>query len=328
MKKFTSYLLAIAAMSVITLVVSCKKDNPESIDNNPPVKTIASAPFSLNAVEFRNGKEYPWIIYNNGATDSVKEEIDDMYVTSCSTVTVYVSPETGESFPGFNVRSSNTKAVEVFDITENSFRLCRAEIPGGSQATIEVWNGNGTDEYRIAFQVNSCQMIEPTAFVFLVDGQPVEVPLYYTAEEGRAKPFTLFKYPERDKLPEDIDAVHKIVAWKTVPENCTYEKIRFMNMRLEDVWVKWLEENGFNDCGYSNIPLIKSEGYFECKLDELNEYGTLYTSIWHFGMLHNVREWPMQIELVGTGSKYAAMNILVPFDTVEEQIEWMNIYYD
>ena len=315
-KELLPIVLAVAVAA--SLSASCNKNKPE--DKNPPVVEVAAAPFTLTAVESRNGHDYPWTISRTGVTDSVEEDLDEMYVTMYNSIVVTVNPDGSGEFPGFNVRSSNTQVVEVKNISGNSFELQRSFAQRGTEATIEVWNGSGSTEQKVSFKVNAKQMIEPTAFVFEVDGKRFEVPLYDNYKEGDKNAVTILTIPESEK-DANTDVIHKIVCAGVVPENASCDYAEIGPVIVNRSWVNWLKDNGKDFTFYT-----VASSTFEGPMTELWEHNTMYTCMRPSGVVSHQYEVPIRIVLSrnkSTGQKYGSAYVYLPFSTLEESGEWI-----
>ena len=315
-KELLPIVLAVAVAA--SLSASCNKNKPE--DKNPPVVEVAAAPFTLTAVESRNGHDYPWTISRTGVTDSVEEDLDEMFVTMYNSIVVTVNPDGPGEFPGFNVRSSNTQVVEVKNISGNSFRLQRSFAQRGTEATIEVWNGSGSTEQKVSFKVNAKQMIEPTAFVFEVDGKRIEVPLYDNYKEGDKNAVTILTIPESEK-DANTDIIHKIVCAGVVPENASCDYAQIGQIIVNQGWVDWLKENGKDFTFYT-----VSSSTYEGPLTELWEHNTMYTCMRRLGLVSDQYEAPIRIVLSRNKSvcqKYGSAYVYLPFSTMDEEGEWI-----
>lgn len=319
-QRLTPVVLAIAIAA--TLSVSCDKKNLD--DKNPPVVEVAAAPFTLTAVESRNGHDYPWTISRTGVTDSVEEDLDEMYVTMYNSIVVTVNPDGPGEFPGFNVRSSNTQVVEVKNISGNSFVLQRSFAQRGTEASIEVWNGSGSTEQKVSFKVNAKQMIEPTAFVFEVDGKRIEVPLFNDYKEGDKNAVTLLTIPESEK-DANTDVIHKIVCAGVVPENTSCDYAQIGPVMVVQEWVDWLKGQGKDFTFYTGL-----NAEFEGPLTELMEHNTMYTCLRRFGSVSKQYESPIRIVLSRNKSasqKYGSAYVYLPFSTMDEYLEWIDVYW-
>ncbi len=319
-QRLTPVVLAIAAVALLS--ESCHKNKPD--DKNPPVVEVAAAPFTLTAVESRNGHDYPWTISRTGVTDSVEEDLDEMYVTMYNSIVVTVNPDGPGEFPGFNVRSSNTQVVEVKNISGNSFVLQRSFAQRGTEATIEVWNGSGSTEQKVSFKVNAKQMIEPTAFVFEVDGKRIEVPLYDNYKEGDKNAVTLLTIPESEK-DANTDVIHKIVCAGVVPENTSCDYAQIGPVMVVQEWVDWLKGQGKDFTFYTGL-----NAKFEGPLTELMEHNTMYTCLRRFGSVSDQYEAPIRIVLSRNKSasqKYGSAYVYLPFSTMDEYVEWADVHW-
>ena len=302
--------------------VSCDKDKPD--EKNPPVVEVPAAPFTLTAVESRNGHDYPWTISRAGVTDSVEEELDEMWLTMYNSIVVTVNPDGPGEFPGFNVRSSNTQVVEVKNISGNSFELQRSFAQRGTEATIEVWNGSGSTMQKTSFQVKAKQMIEPTAFVFEVDGKRIEVPLYYSWQEGDQHAVTILTIPESEK-DANTNVIHKIVCAGVVPENASCDYVQIGQLMVVQEWVDWLKGQGKEFTFYTDV-----SSTFEGSLTELWEHNTMYTCLRRYGAVSDQYEAPIRIVLSKnktTGTKYGSAYVYLPFPTMDEELEWIHQHW-
>lgn len=302
--------------------VSCDKDKPD--EKNPPVVEVPAAPFTLTAVESRNGHDYPWTISRAGVTNSVEEELDEMWLTMYNSIVVTVTPDGAGEFPGFNVRSSNTSVVEVVNVNSNSFELKRSFVQRGTEATIEVWNGSGSTMQKTSFQVKAKQMIEPTAFVFEVDGKRIEVPLYYSWQEGDQHAVTILTIPESEK-DANTNVIHKIVCAGVVPENASCDYAEIGQLLVEKEWVDWLKGQGKDFTFYTVV-----SSTFEGSLDELWEHNTMYTCLRPWGLVSDQYEAPIRIVLSknkSVGVKYGSAYIYCPFPTMDEELEWIHQHW-
>ena len=123
--------------------------------------------------------EFPWVISSSGETDSVKEKIDDMYVTSVNTLILSVSGDVG--YEGVNVVSSNPDIVDVEGIGKDKQGndLYSLHYVKNGESTIEVWNGSGEKIQKTIFKVHSSKYILPETVVFLYDeGKETEAVLH------------------------------------------------------------------------------------------------------------------------------------------------------
>lgn len=238
-------MLGVLAMGSLT---SCKKDNPEA-DVNPKVTDIAAAPFTLSAVESRNAFEtFEWTVDKNGNTDSVSEELDEMTVTIFNTFTFTVKPDSGSgTFPGVNVKSTNTKVVQTEMNSNNTFTI---KYIGDGESTIKVWNGNEGGPTCTEFKVKATRIIYPTAFRFVVDGKNVDVKCWDTYDEAKAHKQCILSLPEEEAAYpyDDLTTIHKVVFKGFVPENCSYDMIAMGNsIGMSEDWSNWLIKKGYNE---------------------------------------------------------------------------------
>ena len=115
----------------------------ESVDS----PTAESVDFDIEIRENRHGRVFIWNVDKSGRTDSVEEDIDDLYVTKYNSVELSVS-SSDSRFSGVAVETSADKVVSVKRIGENTFRL---GYEGDGEAAIQVWTGskNGPTSRRI-----------------------------------------------------------------------------------------------------------------------------------------------------------------------------------
>lgn len=263
MKTLKLTLLAVAA----AVCAGCGKNQMK--DMNPAEVETPAAAFTLTAVETRGlSGDFDWTISQAGVTDSVNEDIDEMYVTSFNSLVVTVTPEQEGAFDGFNVRSSNPNAVKVTPIDKHSFEMKRPF--GGSvdgEATVEVWNGSGAAQQKVSFKVKSVKVVEATHMVFLVDGKEVLVPVQDSEEAAQAHydnhiaEHLVLIMPESEKTPNwemglddsndwnDI-IVHEIVIKGAYPENssCDYIEVK-QHTGATSLWLQFLEGRGLEYTG-------------------------------------------------------------------------------
>ena len=155
------YHLAAIVIAAVMSIVSCRKT-----PLNPEVETLPAAEFALSAVETRMTEvEFPWSISKTGKTNSLNEDLDDMYVTQYNKVTLSVKG-TGSGYKGVNVESSKPNTVQVHELSAGSYVL--VYVTDG-EADISVWNGGKNDEIRTTFHVTAKKAIYPTAAIFILD---------------------------------------------------------------------------------------------------------------------------------------------------------------
>jgi hypothetical protein len=263
MKTLKLTLLAVA----VAVCAGCGKNQMK--DMNPAEVETPAAAFTLTAVETRGlSGDFDWTISQSGVTDSVNEEVDDMYVTAFNSVVVTVTPEQEGAFDGFNVRSSNPNAVKVTPLDKHSFEMKRPF--GGSvdgEATVEVWNGSGAAQQKVSFKVKSVKVVEATHMVFLVDGKEVLVPVSNSIEEAQAHydnhiaEHVVLIMPESEKTPNwdeslrnsndwDDIIVHEIVIKCAYPENSSYDYIEVkQHAGATALWLQLLEGRGLEYTG-------------------------------------------------------------------------------
>ena len=276
---------------VATLFAGCGKDSVN--DKNPAEVETPAAPFTLTAVETRGlAGSFDWTISRSGVTDSVNEDIDEMYVTAFNSVVVTVTPEAGSSavYDGFNVRSSNPDAVKVTPLDKHSFEMKRpfgATVNG--DADVEVWNGSGSSQQKVSFKVKSVKVVEATHMVFLVDGKRVLVPVSDSLEEAQEHydnniaEHVILVIPESEKTANwekgleysndwDDIIVHEIVIKGFYPENSSYdyieEKWHSKGNNTTLLWLQLLEGRG----------LSYTFDKFKGSITEFQNYNTCYVA--------------------------------------------------
>ena len=282
MKTLKLTLLAVAA----AVCAGCGKNQMK--DMNPAEVETPAAAFTLTAVETRGlSGDFDWTISQAGVTDSVNEDIDEMYVTSFNSVVVTVKPEAGSSavYDGFNVRSSNPNAVKVTPIDKHSFEMKRPF--GGSvdgEATVEVWNGSGAAQQKVSFKVKSVKVVEATHMVFLVDGKEVLVPVQDSEEEAQAHydnnmaEHVILIMPDSERTStwehglqgnDDWDDIipHEIIIRGAYPENSSYDYIKAEpNNGTSPLWVQLMKGRG----------LQHTFGEFKGSISEFQSHNTCY----------------------------------------------------
>ena len=239
-----SALMGLTMMLAGAAVASCQKD--PTVENNPPVVTIAGTPFTLSAEETRGDTQYvfPWTVSKTGVTDSVKEELDEMTVTSFNIITFTAKPDGEGDFPGVNVRSSNVGAVQVSMKGKTQFSL---KYIGDGESTITVWNGNESDKATsVSFKVQARKTIPVEGLLVRIDDKEeitVKALDAKTWEELFDKYFKSYFYEVRYVSDEKIEHwagmtlndqlgfydvseldTHKLEILHTVPENTTWRR--------------------------------------------------------------------------------------------------------
>lgn len=271
---------------VATLFAGCGKDSVN--DKNPVEVETPAAPFTLTAVETRGlAGSFDWTISRSGVTDSVNEDIDEMYVTAFNSVVVTVTPEAGSSavYDGFNVRSSNPDAVKVTPLDKQSFEVKRpfgATVNG--EADVEVWNGSGSTQQKVSFKVKSVKVVEATHMVFLVDGKEVLVPVQDSEEAAQAHydnhiaEHVILVLPDSEKTPNwreglehsndwDDIIVHEIIIKGFYPENTSYDYINSKPSNGKtSLWLQLLDGRG----------LEYTFGEFKGSISEFQNHNTCY----------------------------------------------------
>lgn len=246
---------------------SCQKD--PNIDTG-----IAAEKFTLSAHERRcqnTDKTFDWTISSSGKTDSIDEEIDDMYVTSVNELTL-------NSTAPVNVVSTNTAAVAVQKLSATSYRLTYV---ADGEADIQVWNG-GTSFNRGAnktqFHVKAQSLVRPTHAVFRYDGEILKVQFY--DEKGWQNAYdnmvgwgvwqrTIVTKASEAGSSGEIPAkvIHHLEFVGLEPENTSFRKAFWdtSNLRLTfrnsdanyerlitqypntlEPWYVWCEKNGYD----------------------------------------------------------------------------------
>lgn len=266
MKNHLNYAALVAILVGLALagalVTSCRKD--PGVDLDPPVKTLEEAPYILYAVETRNSFEtFQWTVDKNGNTDSVSEELDVMTVTIFNTFSFTVKPDNeGGSFPGVNVKSSNTGVVRAEVLSNSEFTLTYV---GDGEATIKVWNGKEGGNTTVEFKVRAVRVVHPQAFRFVVDGKNVDVKCWDTFEDAKAHKQCIISLPAEEAAYEfdDLTTIHKVVFKGFVPENCSYDMVAmYSSTGMTEEWYNWLIEKGYDeDEMFTNIfPMTQPDG--------------------------------------------------------------------
>ncbi|MCR5243627.1 MAG: hypothetical protein K6C37_02660 [Bacteroidales bacterium] len=128
-------------MSLLFPFSSCK--GKEDVDS----PTAENVDFDIEIRENRHGRIFIWNVDKSGRTDSVEEDIDDLYVTKFNSVELAVSSP-DPLFSGVGMESSASKVVSVKRTGDSTFRLA---YEGDGEADILVWTGskNGPTSRRI-----------------------------------------------------------------------------------------------------------------------------------------------------------------------------------
>lgn len=257
-------LLGMAAVVATTAVSSCQKD--PSVDDSIP-----AAPFTLSATEIRcpeSEKVFPWTISKDGATDSVEESLDQMYVTSVNKLTLVASSPV-------SVVSTDPKTVSVEKLTDKEFIL-RYEADG--EASIQVFNGASSFKKatnKTEFKVSAEKVIKPKQLVFTYDGVEKSFGFYSYKDWENYKgmvaqydhqhinyaitiPFSNEKIYSPSEPPK---VVHEIKLIGVRPENTSFRQAYFdpesvlkaIRERRAlwkegdiDTWDVWCEKNGYD----------------------------------------------------------------------------------
>ena len=270
---YNKILTVLTIATVMTIAfASCEKIDPL----NPEAEDLPEASFTLSAIETRGTEvEFPWTISKDGKTDSVNEEIDDMYVTHYNELVIIISNEKS-GFQGVNVESSNTNAVVVEELTPKTYRL---KYKHDGEADITVWNGNKRkSSTTVTFHVNAVKEIKPEAVLFLFDEgtkreQIIQTKLWVTNENDLKMLSEEHQYvPERRLLGKDdystwtVDEqatleeinpelgviLHTFRYLKVEPENVSFRNIKFTTKTWDywsdyanNIWYTWLNEHGY-----------------------------------------------------------------------------------
>lgn len=128
-------------MSLLFPFFSCK--GKEDVDS----PTEENVDFDIEIRENRHGRIFIWNVDKSGRTDSIEEDIDDLYVTKFNSVELAVSSP-DPLFSGVGMESSASKVVSVKRTGDSTFRLA---YEGDGEADILVWTGskNGPTSRRI-----------------------------------------------------------------------------------------------------------------------------------------------------------------------------------
>ena len=276
-------LAATVLAAAMSIVPSCRKapvNDPYSDPLNPPVKDLPAAAFTLSAVEDRYTTiSFPWTISADGKTDSVREEIDDMCVTSYNVLTLFVEGS-GTAYNGVNVASSNTAAVQVAALgTREGKEAFSLTYVKDGEADITVWNGSGAaGEKRTTFHVTAVKAIYPKAVVFVLDEgtereKEVRAEEWFIDEEDKFRRYyyellNVHKPLEQRDLYDNGEwhvtlnsaseyqknnppkVMHSLRFDRVEPENTSFQHISFAstmyNSRLAKEWLPYLESEGLS----------------------------------------------------------------------------------
>ena len=266
------------------LTFSCNGKGGE--ENNPQVQDLPECAFTLKADETRDTDPtvFRWTISGNGRTDSVDEAIDDMYVTRYNTLTLIVEPS-GSGFQGVNVRSTNTGAVRVTQVDQKHYLL---SYQADGKATIEVWNGNGSN--KTSFKVNAKDIIYIEKVIWEIDGKEHPLKYVFKSQEEQINMEHKLIHPEEYNLTvEDYDwdrlkkderflnveylneatkgVVHHMSFLRVEPENTSYRNLEFEASRFySDFWIQraneWYGHNWKWENYYGPIEGLESDVFF------------------------------------------------------------------
>lgn len=164
--KHTIYnLIAAAALSFCAACfVSCGDQL------NPKPEQVPSCDFDLKVTEVRQSHTFEWDVVGNQINiDKSEQELQELWVTSWNTCTVYAIGKDA-TFEGVNFSSSNAKAVKINKVDAESATL---EWVSDSDTPVTITASAG--DYTHSFQVYSKQVIRLVGFhVFVDHGDGVE----------------------------------------------------------------------------------------------------------------------------------------------------------
>lgn len=171
MKHMIYNLIAAAALSFCAACfVSCGDQL------NPKPEQVPSVDFDLKVTEVRQSHTFEWdVVGNKISIDPAEQELQELWVTSWNTCTVYAIGKDA-TFEGVNFSSSNAKAVKINKVDAESATL---EWVSDSDTPITITASAG--DYTHSFQVYSKQTIRLVGFhVFVDHGDGVEKEYHHT----------------------------------------------------------------------------------------------------------------------------------------------------
>lgn len=132
--------------------------------------------FDLKVTEVRQSHTFEWdVVGNKISIDPAEQELQELWVTSWNTCTVYAIGKDA-TFEGVNFSSSNAKAVKINKVDAESATL---EWVSNSDTPITITASAG--DYTHSFQVYSKQVIRLVGFhVFVDHGDGVEKEYHHT----------------------------------------------------------------------------------------------------------------------------------------------------
>ena len=188
------------------------------------------------------------------------ETIDEMYVTKYNTLTLIVEPS-GANFLGVNVRSTHPGTVRVNQIDQRHYDLVYG---ADGKATIEVWNGDGSN--KTAFEVTAKEIIYIEKVIWEIDGKEQPLKYIFKSQQEQVAMEQKLIHPEENGLTvEDYDwdylkkegmfqavydsdlairgTIHQMSFLRIEPENTSYRILEFEAVRFySDFWVQRARE--------------------------------------------------------------------------------------
>lgn len=217
MKHTIKKLLAAAALSFCAACfVSCGDQL------NPKPEQVPSCDFDLKVTEVRQSHTFEWdVVGNKIGIDPAEQELQELWVTSWNTCTVYAIGKDA-TFEGVNFSSSNAKAVKINKVNAESATL---EWVSDSDTPITITASAG--DYTHSFQVYSKQVIRLVGFhVFVDHGDGVEKEYHHTRIGEPSFGVPIEQEGARYGFPETYTKRVTLRWGKLEPENASFRFVR------------------------------------------------------------------------------------------------------
>lgn len=210
-------LIAAAALSFCAVCfVSCGDQL------NPKPEQVPSVDFDLKVTEVRQSHTFEWdVVGNKIGIDPAEQELQELWVTSWNTCTVYAIGKEA-TFEGVNFSSSNAKAVKINKVDAESATL---EWVSDSDTPVTITASAG--DYTHSFQVYSKQVIRLVGFhVFVDHGDGVEKEYHHTRIGEPSFGVSIEQEGARYGFPETYTKRVTLRWGKLEPENASFRFVR------------------------------------------------------------------------------------------------------
>lgn len=217
MKHMNYNLIAAAALSFCAVCfVSCGDQL------NPKPEQVPSVDFDLKVTEVRQSHTFEWdVVGNKIGIDPAEQELQELWVTSWNTCTVYAIGKEA-TFEGVNFSSSNAKAVKINKVDAESATL---EWVSDSDTPVTITASAG--DYTHSFQVYSKQVIRLVGFhVFVDHGDGVEKEYHHTRIGEPSFGVSIEQEGARYGFPETYTKRVTLRWGKLEPENASFRFVR------------------------------------------------------------------------------------------------------